>query len=138
MELSGPGVQYIADNQLVRRTYITTYTDYFLYLLKIWLREIFNLNITLLGVYIVAVKLFLSRGDIITLYSSRFNVPIWNRITNVYPVGLSGLVSSGLHTNLRLKSCLSPLFRKNGIDNVKRIHQQVIPLNNYTFNEIDP
>lgn len=34
MELSGPGVQYIADNQLVRRTYITTYTDYFLYVIS--------------------------------------------------------------------------------------------------------
>ncbi len=31
MELSGPGVQYIADNQLVRRTSLTAYTDYFLY-----------------------------------------------------------------------------------------------------------
>ena len=30
MELSGPGVQYIADNQLVRRTSVTAYTDYFL------------------------------------------------------------------------------------------------------------
>ena len=31
MELSGPGVQYIADNQLVRRTSVTAYTDCFLY-----------------------------------------------------------------------------------------------------------
>lgn len=30
MELSGPGVQYISDNQLVRRMSLTTYTDYFL------------------------------------------------------------------------------------------------------------
>jgi len=30
LELSGPGVQFIADNQLVRRTFLTIYTDYFL------------------------------------------------------------------------------------------------------------
>ena len=34
MELSGPGVQYIADNQLVRRTSITVYIDYFLYIIS--------------------------------------------------------------------------------------------------------
>ena len=34
MELSGPGVQYIADNQLVRRTSVTAYTDYFLYIIS--------------------------------------------------------------------------------------------------------
>lgn len=34
MELSGPGVQYIADNQLVRRMSVTTYTDYFLYIIS--------------------------------------------------------------------------------------------------------
>lgn len=33
LELSGPGVQYIADNQLVRRTSVTAYTDYFLYII---------------------------------------------------------------------------------------------------------
>ena len=34
MELSGPGVQYIADNQLVRRTSIAVYIDYFLYIIS--------------------------------------------------------------------------------------------------------
>ena len=34
MELSGPGVQYISDNQLVRRMSITIYIDYFLYIIS--------------------------------------------------------------------------------------------------------
>jgi len=34
LELSGPGVQYIADNQLVRRTSLTIYKDYFLYIVS--------------------------------------------------------------------------------------------------------
>lgn len=34
MELSGPGVQFIVDNQLVRRQFNTTYIDYFLYIIS--------------------------------------------------------------------------------------------------------
>jgi len=47
MELSGPGVQYIADNQLVRRKAVTTYKYYFLNIItapKLGERESLELN----------------------------------------------------------------------------------------------
>lgn len=34
LELSSPGSQFIVDNQLVRRTSVTTYTDYFFYIIS--------------------------------------------------------------------------------------------------------
>ena len=132
LELAGPGVQYIADNQLVRRLSITIYIDYFLYLSKIT-GEMPILNIVY--AYLITIYLFLYITNICFKRIRSLKVLLWNRFIHFY--FLSGLVSD---------SCIIPilnlhptyLFRKNGIESVKRIHQQVIKLDNLELKKIDP
>ena len=144
LELSGPGVQFIADNQLVRRTQsITTYTDYFLYkATKIRVGEWPTHNIVFSNAYPVAINLSVFRV-IITFYrSGSLNVPIRSRITKLNTnIGLFSYSSFFACTSRAisiLKLHPTSLFRKSAFVNIKRIHQQVVQLNNLAFNKIDP
>lgn len=97
-----------------------------------------TLNIVIFNAYLAIINLFSSR-DIKTFNMfGGLNAPIRSRITNVNPNNLYGLVASNLRAIIALKLQPTPLFRKNGIDCVKGIHQQAIQLNNLSLNKIDP
>ena len=84
MELSGPGVQYIADNQLVRRTSITVYIDYFLYATS-KVREVVmaNLNLTIFPPNAYPAKGFPFRAIITSYRFVSLNETIRSQITRI-------------------------------------------------------
>jgi hypothetical protein len=99
-----------------------------------------NLNISISNAYLAIINLFLFIAIITSNRLGSLNVPIRSKIININPGSLSGLVVRKLRAILILKLRPTSLFRKNGIDKVKRIYQQVIQLNNLagSAHKIDP
>lgn len=136
MELSGPGVQYIADNQLVRRLSVKTNIDYFL--CKEWKilisEEMLSQNIA--NTYLVAVNLRVNRFIIASYRTGSLNVSPLGRCQPRATVSISNKIRN-FSTHTRLFS-LSSLVLKSAVNNAKIMHQQVAQLNDLALKKIDP
>lgn len=146
MELSGPGVQYIADNQLVRRLTLTIYIDYFLNTGRRYGRVdvIVNLNITNFSCKAYSAKGFLLIAIMRSAAICRFlearllNVTIRSQLTNIVRGSLANFHPRSLFCSFTSR-IITNMFKNSALGYVKRIHTDAANLlNTLACEKIDP